>query len=456
MGIDDLVKQHLNGAGRRDCDHWHDGAGIMTHHLGFTLRMELSLQAVDKSVTIPYWEYTKDAYFFGGSWRKSPIFQENWFGNAGVELGREHHMRQGRWGNLRVMENAEEFSNVTNMWGLLRSPWNLNAVPFVSRSDAVVGMSYLGGELPGCSTVKACFDSSSLSDMNTCLNGATHGPLHILIGGQWDVDLGELGEHLIGSAHLLLFKDLWRRGFARCPTSIADCVDKDSGSAEACAALTCEVPDELVEKVGGAYEVLSSHSGALHWMAATSNGVIRYDQTKGRFYLPGKTHEEEERIWKMLLEKLGNPGKVGEMYTSTAPYDPTFWIIHTTSERLLQYRRLRAGTGADASDVMSFDETFGYTHVDADSDLGVVCDWSGVKEGSLDLPSCVKGTCEGHNSDDVIPFDLHEISSALSKKTTNVEFYKWLDPLNDDIPYVYDNFKYDHCAEQGIYIGSVE
>ena len=213
--------------------------------------------------------------------------------------------------------------------------------------------------------------------------------------------------------------------------------------------MTCTIPAELVEKVGGAYETLSTHSGVLHWMAETSNGVIRYDEAKGRFYLPGKTVDEEEEIWKMLLEKLSNPGKVGEMYTSAAPYDPTFWIIHTTSERLLQYRRLKSSSGA-----MTLDETWGYTHVDADSDLGVICDWTDVAEDSLDLPSCIKGTCEGHNADDVIPFDLHAISKALSEKTTNQEFYTWLDPLNDDIPYVYDTFEYNHCAEQGILIGA--
>lgn len=60
VGIEQLVRQHLYGSGERDCDHWHDDAGIMTHHIGFTLKLELALQSVDPAVTIPYWEYTKD------------------------------------------------------------------------------------------------------------------------------------------------------------------------------------------------------------------------------------------------------------------------------------------------------------------------------------------------------------------------------------------------------------
>jgi hypothetical protein len=49
--------QHLNGAGRNDCDHWHDGAAIATTHLGFTLVAERALQAIDPSISMPYWEY---------------------------------------------------------------------------------------------------------------------------------------------------------------------------------------------------------------------------------------------------------------------------------------------------------------------------------------------------------------------------------------------------------------
>lgn len=36
------------------------GAGIMTHHVGYTLLFEQALQVVDPTVSIPYWEYTID------------------------------------------------------------------------------------------------------------------------------------------------------------------------------------------------------------------------------------------------------------------------------------------------------------------------------------------------------------------------------------------------------------
>lgn len=40
---------------------------------------------------------------------------------------------------------------------------------------------------------------------------------------------------------------------------------------------------------------------------------------------------------------LSSSGRhVGEMYTSAAPYDPIFWVVHPTIDRLLAWRRILA------------------------------------------------------------------------------------------------------------------
>ena len=64
-----LVKEHLHGAADKECDHWHDDAGFFVHHMGFTLELEQSLQSVDPSVAMPYWDYTADAHFLGDKWQ---------------------------------------------------------------------------------------------------------------------------------------------------------------------------------------------------------------------------------------------------------------------------------------------------------------------------------------------------------------------------------------------------
>ena len=54
-----------------------------------------------------------------------------------------------------------------------------------------------------------------------------------------------------------------------------------------------------------------------------------------------------------------------------------------------------------------FDETWGYWHhPGVAGDTGTVCDWSAVRPGTLDMPSCFKKTCGGHNADDVLPFEV--------------------------------------------------
>lgn len=43
-----------------------------------------------------------------------------------------------------------------------------------------------GTAMVSCETYHFCFDSVDISTMNNCLNGGTHGPVHIAVGGEWD------------------------------------------------------------------------------------------------------------------------------------------------------------------------------------------------------------------------------------------------------------------------------
>lgn len=36
-----------------------------------------------------------------------------------------------------------------------------------------------------CEDYQDCFDYDALADVNNCLNGGTHGPVHIKVGGEW-------------------------------------------------------------------------------------------------------------------------------------------------------------------------------------------------------------------------------------------------------------------------------
>lgn len=53
-----------------------------------------------------------------------------------------------------------------------------------------------------------------------------------------------------------------------------------------------------------------------------------------------------------------------------------------------------------------FDETWGYDHVLSVGNTGLVCDWTGVSEDSLGMPTCALDICGGHNGGDTLPFEV--------------------------------------------------
>ena len=48
-------------------------------------------------------------------------------------------MERGRFAYVPTMTNAREYSEVYNAFGLLRSPWNTDPIPFLTRHDHIFG-----------------------------------------------------------------------------------------------------------------------------------------------------------------------------------------------------------------------------------------------------------------------------------------------------------------------------
>ena len=424
-----LVELHLKGAASKSCDHWHDDAGILTHHMGFTLQLEQSLQAIDVSVAMPYWDYTEEAANLGvGGLHKSSIFREDWLG-ALSPASSDHAIDEGRWAYTEVHAYPKDADAdvIRNPYGLLRSPWNTDKTPFITRYKDVLGVRGGGFSMPGCSDFKTTYQKTWIGDFFSDLNGALHGPVHIIIGGQWDFDDrrfnmtaldGASGMPEASGFFLLSSKFLWRQGFVRCPEfCAADTAQEDC---------ECTCPREITENYKP-YEVLQA-AGQLD----LNNGWLE------PLYLL-----YSEMDWKDMWNILCHVGHAGEMFTSAAPYDPTFWPLHGLAERFLSYKRVQAAAG-----YTTLNETWGYTHMGAlASDTDVVCDWTGVT--GMELPTCARGTCSGHRKDDLLPF-----SDFLGKNETytNEEFYVFTNPTNADLPYAYDSLSsWPACADQGIY-----
>lgn len=421
--IERLVSEHLLGAADKMCDHWHDDAGIMTHHVAFTLELEQGLQAIDETVTIPYWDYTQEAYYLE-DWVNSEIFQPDWFGEASP-LNSEHIITEGRWSYLSVGAQADP-TGVRNPYGLLRSPWNTNPVAYVLRHRYVYNEKDGGWTLPGCPDFATAWSYTSLNHYFDELNGQLHGPVHIMLGGQWFTDDSFNMSYTSGGDFLLASKYLWRQGYVRCPelctgdTPIHKCV--------------CSCPSDVTSQFKTSREFLVA-SGLFNISMSFFSDWTRFKEDFNCVH--------EAQCYDAVVDTLCHVGHAGEMFTSAAPYDPVFWPIHGLADRYLQLKRIQRHENLTA-----FDLTWDYYHDGlSPSDTHHVCDWSAVGT-TMKLPNCYPADCEGHRRDDLLPMGNF---LDQGETYTNWEFFKFSSPLSDNYPYVYDTFtNWPACTDQGM------
>ena len=69
-----------------------------------------------------------------------------------------------------------------------------------------------------CGQYQNCFDESTLAGLNNCLNGGTHGPVHIKIGGEWNNPEEELATQLGEQASRVAWQWPGRIGLRDCGT----------------------------------------------------------------------------------------------------------------------------------------------------------------------------------------------------------------------------------------------
>lgn len=108
-------------------------------------------------------------------------------------------------------------------------------------------------------------------------------------------------------------------------------------------------------------------------------------------------------------------GHIGDMFQATSSNDITFWVLHPTMDRLWHHKRL----------------------LESNSDSDFDHSWS--KDTS---------ECYGHNPDDLQPFK-NLFKNDHKNYYTNAELYDLLHPANENLPYVYADFNWDHCTMLG-------
>jgi hypothetical protein len=409
-----LSTEHNNLAGDRLCDHLHDGMGFVPGHLQVTRLLEASLQSVDSSVALPYWEYTidveniianNDGHF--QAWRDIPAFTNEWFGKTDIKSG---FVREGHFKDMSLEGN--EFTTVSNSWGLIRAPWNNLKNPRFARFFG--GGSALDEEpvimvnedqMSTCEVVaETLLSSTTLGTFNGAAAGQAHGPIHMFTGGQSNTpDLSARLTHIgfkasgptrnqfWGTGVTFFFasiKSLYRYHLYNCPESC------DSEKSEMDCACTCSTE-----------EIMNSDAKDALFSTWTSNW-----EEQG---LDGD--ETLTKMLNLLCDDYHNVA-MGDHASSGATSDPSFWLIHGTVERWLQLIRLNDYFDNEDWETPVFDSNI---HPYSDS-------------------------CEGHHKADTLVFGAID-----GNDFTNREYYDYLNPKLSNLPYVYDDFKWNHCTALG-------
>jgi len=417
-----LLKSHHFNAAWPDGDHIHEGNGFMTQHVKMTNIIELSMQAVDPSVSLPYWDFTMDNTE-GKTPYTSTLFTETVFGSMhqpkSISMGFQSSeddivdgaIPDGRWAYLKADMNSD-YEDLRYGYGYMRAPWNMNPSPYVSRFayDYQIGIS-----LPSCKTHYDILGYTSMMDFFVDVEDSPHATTHSLTGGIYGCDLmtpmreagyitDEDAQKNICAKWVFYMKEFYRQAFI---VPEDDC-DVEREVQDSACAFTCDssteanLKQDLELKIGA----FTGEIGDAGWTA-----------------------------WKDFI-CTGDGAKIfsGDHLESASPADPSFWVIHPTLDRLLQAKFMAGGFD---------DETWA---TDAVNDY--VCAKAQCYESAYGSKDYYAECCYGHYEDDQM---LDFVSGNRSSHTgwTNGRVVKAMDPRSSgeySMPYIYDSFSWNHCS----------
>ncbi|CAM9241469.1 unnamed protein product [Ectocarpus sp. 12 AP-2014] len=433
LSIDRL---HFKAAQNTTCDHFHDGLGFLTSHSILTNTFEYSLQRVNPKLTVPYWDFTieyleaENAADGDEITINSPLFQESWFGTTDPV---DNMVKDGRWAYTEIPTTDPGMHQdlIPDVYGRLRARWTVNSSPYLSRGLGKLcdGSSVDTFGWPSCEEhYNLVMDYDSFNSWVFQSMYSPHGPVHIWIGGVVHCEdtissiIGLLGEDVSNSLLNIfdLRKNLWRDGVFSCEGF----ADADTSA------------DELFStgKCGCLGYDLSQGDD---WKTIYTNSIVDFDAVIGDF--------DDDTKRQVLAALCVSTMFDGDHLHGGSSLDPTFWPMHPTMERLFMFSSL---TG-QVTDFHWPDSEFSHTDSNGNTVVERISDYD--------------DTCKGHGGGDVFPFGLLDNDESTLKintgmkgdeedgnTLTNREALAAIDARFNNLPYVYDNFKWNHCTDYGI------
>ena len=272
------------------------------------------IQLVDPSVTVPYWDYTLDTsdklYPF-----QSEVMTADMFGSMRIPLESEYDdgylysknnitdfaILDGRWAYIKAERNPAKFAGLEAGYGYMRSPWNMNPSPYVSR---FTGTSFM----PKCSTFVDMLDYTDLMSFMNNVEVSPHASVHGSNGGTYGCDLFdpllEMGA-LTDEASKITVCKLWifsLKSFYR-----KNLIHPQTG---------CSVPENVQDAFCPFECEPNSDDDVKEWLF---HNVIKTS-------VPDVLTTEQENAWVDFMCG-GDAARVfaGDHAESASPSDPSFW-----------------------------------------------------------------------------------------------------------------------------------
>jgi hypothetical protein len=443
-----LLEYHYFNAAWQDADHIHEGNGFLTQHVKMDGIFETSMQAVDPSISLPYWDFTIENATGLSVW-ESPLFTADTFGTLGMpkdevagwsysnDLVEDGAILDGRWANFRADKN-EKYPDLLSAYGYMRAPWNMNPANVITRYTS------MDKQLPTCQSHHELLSYTLLTDFLKQVPYDAHASTHGVLGGVYGCDAfdplleagyinDEDGKLNLCKNWIFYLKEFYRDNIV-VPNSNCSSVDSTGAYSslyenQKCG-FTC-VPDMLN------ILILQLERSVLNSDYAC---VPTVDEMPAEGWV----------AWREFICE-GDGFKIfgGDHLESASPADPSFWPIHPTLERLLQVR-LMAG-GFESMDWPT-DPVNDYVCNKATCYDPFYASNDDTRAGFGSWENC----CYGHFIDDQI-LDAPNGDRFTAVGPTNRDIMEWTDPTSESygMPYVYDGFDWSHCVDTGYDINSL-
>jgi hypothetical protein len=470
-----FVEEHAQASNDIRCDSFHEGSGFITHHLAITNSFEASLRSIDPGVTLHYWDFTIEGQAIEDLGEKpshfmsiTPFFSDTWFGS----MDEDDHIQDSRWAHVSMPKVSETSSVAPNSYGYIRSYWNNNNDPEVTRHMFdCCGVEAENKKIPDCSSHYDVLDTETLGAFQLLSPSDGHGPLHVQIGGmtggcegaweefkvKWADELNrnytqselqafgysttkgwqfgltrplkKMIEKEIFGEYFHIYRTLWRSQM---------CASDNRPNLLVCPQ-ECSQDTDIEDCACGVSDLTDGSDNWENIFPCMLNGK---NQAMFSALMP-------EEMIKDLVYMVGTSTVVeGEMLEAASPADVTFWVIHPTIDRLLSAKRL-----------YKVRDMAGLHFQNWNSVNGSGEDWLSYsyysQEKGENLYYSDAYTCAGHAAEDsALPDRLGYIKGFAAKAdlsgdgiVSNWEYFLAIDP-NDihGVDYVYDNFDWDHCA----------